>query len=441
MGCFMLHNDDFEQAVIGGLMIDPELLADTRGLISHTDFHSKAWALAFEIMCKLSDANQSVDLWVVADELEKVATRGTWLMDLATLQRNTPSTANLTAYANGVAEYATLRRLHEAGQGVCRTCFDPALQTSEKIARAQQSVLDLMKLKGRKGPKSAKEALSEWYQHLEYCHDSQGGLTGIATGFGDLDEMTHGLHGGELDIIAARPGQGKTVIALNITANLLRAKKRVLFFSLEMQARELIGRLASNMTGTFYRNIQTADLDQAQWSNLTAFVTSVRESGLFVDDDGDVTIADIRARARSQAAKTGVDLVVVDYLQLVNGSGENETIKVGNVSRGLKAMAKELDCPVIALAQLNRGIEQRTDSKPRLSDLRQSGQIEQDADSVMFLHRHDENHTELIVEKLRHGQPGSVWLQPNFHTMRFTPGDMFIGQAQEKKYAKKGVGI
>lgn len=129
----------------------------------------------------------------------------------------------------------------------------------------------------------------------------------------------------------------------------------MLFFSLEMQARELVGRLASNMTGTFYRNIQTADLDDMQWSNLTRFVTNVRESGLFVDDDGDVSIADIRARARSQAAKTGVDLVIVDYLQLVNGTGENETIKVGSVSRGLKAMAKELNCPVIALSQLNRG--------------------------------------------------------------------------------------
>lgn len=436
-----LHNDDFETAVIGGVLIDPELLADVRGVISAGDFRNEACALAFETMCKLADVNQAIDFMVVADELEKVAPRGTWLMDLAQLQRNTPSTANLAAYTNGVAEYSTLRRLHDAGQEVCRTCFDPTLQTSEKIARAQQSVLDLMKLNGRKGPKSAKEALSEWYQHLEYCHESQGGLTGHPTGFSELDKMTHGLHGGELDIIAARPGQGKTVIALNIAATMLRAGHRVLFFSLEMQARELIGRLASNMTGTFYRNIQTADLDQEQWANLTNFVTHVRDSGLFVDDDGDATIADIRARARSQAAKTGVDLVIVDYLQLVNGTGENETIKVGNVSRGLKAMAKELDCPVIALAQLNRGIEQRTDSKPRLSDLRQSGQIEQDADAVMFLHRHDDQHTELVVEKLRHGHPGSVWLRPQFHFMRFTPGEPFVAPVVEKRFAKKGVGI
>lgn len=437
----MLYNEHFETAVIGGLLIDPELFPDVRGMVSAKDFRNEACALAFETMCKLADANQTIDFMVVADELEKVVPRGTWLMDLATLQRNTPSTANLAAYTNGVAEYSTLRRLHDAGQEVCRTCFDPNLQTSEKIARAQQSVLDLMNLKGRKGPKTAKEALSEWYQHLEYCHDSQGGLTGVSTGFVELDDMTHGLHGGELDIIAARPGQGKTVIALNITATMLRAGLRVLFFSLEMQARELIGRLASNMTGTFYRNIQTADLDQNQWSNLTSFVSSVRESGLFVDDDGDLTIADMRARARAQAAKTGVDLVVVDYLQLVSGPGENETIKVGNVSRGLKAMAKELDCPVIALAQLNRSIEQRTDSTPRLSDLRQSGQIEQDADAVMFLHRHDEHHTELIVEKLRHGQPGSVWLRPQFHLMRFVPGEPVVAQVVEKKFAKKGVGI
>lgn len=436
-----LHNEHFEAAVIGGLLIDPGMLSDVRALVNAFDFWHDGCRAVFETMCKLADANQAVDFMLVADELEKNDPRGTWLRELAVIQRNTPSAANLEAYARNVSEYAVLRKLHGAGQEVCRSCFDPALAPGEKIARAQQYVLDLMKLKGRKGPKSAKEALSEWYQHLEYCHESQGGLTGHSTGFAELDEMTHGLHCGELDIIAARPGQGKTVIALNIAATMLRAGLRVLFFSLEMQARELIGRLASNMTGTFYRNIQTADLDQEQWANLTNFVTRVRDSGLFVDDDGDVTIADIRARARSQAAKTGVDLVIVDYLQLVNGSGENETIKVGSVSRGLKAMAKELDCPVIALAQLNRGIEQRTDARPRLSDLRQSGQIEQDADAVMFLHRHDEHHTELVVEKLRHGQPGSVWLSPQFHFMRFMPGQPFMAPVQENKFAKRGVGL
>ncbi len=428
-----LYNLDLEAAVIGGLLIDPQTLADVRALVTPGDFHNETHRAVYAVLCDLADRCVPVDFMVAADELEKTAPRGTWLVDLAVMQRNTPSAANILSYVNGVAEYSTLRKLHDAGQDVCRTCFDPYLATSEKIARAQQNVLDLLNVKGRKGPKSARESLSEWYQHLEYCHESHGGLTGISTGFSALDEMTFGLHGGELDILAARPGNGKTVLALNITAACLRAGLRVLFFSLEMQARELVGRLASNMTGTFYRNLQTADLCQEQWANVTGFVATIRNSGLFVDDDGDVSIADIRARARSQASKTGVDLVIVDYLQLVNGVGENETIKVGSVSRGLKAMAKEMDCPVLALSQLNRGLETRTDPRPKLSDLRQSGQIEQDADMVMFLHRHDEHHTELIVEKLRHGQPGSVWLEPQFHIMRFVPGALFIPEPPQKQ--------
>lgn len=432
-----LFNTDFEQAVIGGLLIEPGYLSDVRALVNASDFYDKGCGAAFEALCKLEDESRQIDFMVLADELEKTAPRGTWLVDLAKLQRNTPSTANLKAYTEGVAEYSTLRKLHDSGQEVCRTCFDPTMTAGEKIARAQQSVLDLLKIKGRKGPKTAKETLQEWFSHLEYCHGAQNGITGITTGNADLDAMTSGLHGGELIILAARPGQGKTVEALNITAAMLRAGLRVLFFSLEMQGRELMGRLASNMTGTFYRNIQTADLDADQWARLTHFVTSTREAGLFIDDDGDVSIADIRARARSQASKTGVDFVVVDYLQLVGGIGENETIKVGSVSRGLKAMAKELDCPVMALSQLNRSIEQRADARPRLSDLRQSGQIEQDADAVMFLHRHHEHHTELIVEKLRHGQPGSVWLEPQFHFMRFVPGQRYVEPIQTNK--KKGL--
>jgi replicative DNA helicase len=424
-----LFNGDFETSVIGGLLIDPHMLADIRAMLTPSDFYDHGCRAVYETICTIADRCAPVDFMTVADDLEKSAPRGTWLADLALLQRNTPSAANIAGYAAGVAEYSTLRKLHNAGQDVCRACFEPSMTTSEKIARAQQSVLDLINVKGRKGPKTAKEALTEWHKHLEYCHDSQGGLTGISTGLEALDEMTFGLHGGELDILAARPGCGKTVLALNISAACLRAGLKVLFFSLEMQARELVGRMASNMTGTFYRNLQTADLCQEQWSRVTNFVATMRDSGLFIDDDGDVSIADIRARARSQASKTGVDLVIVDYLQLVGGVGENETIKVGSVSRGLKAMAKELDCPVIALSQLNRGLESRTDPRPKLSDLRQSGQIEQDADMVMFLHKHDDRHTELIVEKLRHGQPGSVWLEPQFHIMRFIPGKPFIPEA------------
>lgn len=428
-----LYNHDFEGAVIGGLMLEPQLSADINAIVGAGDFHNAAYALAFDVIAKLVDAGKPVDFMVVADECEKLSPRGDWLTQMATVARHTPSTANVLAYAQGVAEYSTLRKLHTAGQDVCRVCFDPALEISEKIARAQQSVLGMMAGMGRKGAKNAKEALTEWYEHLRYCSEADGGLTGISWGLSVLDDMTSGMHGGELLILAARPGQGKTVSAIGIAAEQLRAKRNVMFFSLEMQARELIGRLASAMTGTFYKNIQTADLDAGQWQNLQRFVEWTRNSGLYIDDNGDLTIADIRARARAQAAKGGLDLVIVDYLQLVGGAGENETIKVGSVSRGLKQMAKELDCPVLALSQLNRGMENRPDPRPRLSDLRQSGQIEQDADAVLFLHRHDELHTELIVEKLRHGQPGSVWLEPQFHTMRFVEGRPFIPEQKEQK--------
>lgn len=436
-----LFNANFEQNIIGALLIDSNLFADVSAILSPADFRDDTCAHAFAGIADLVQQGRAVDFVTLADELERLRPAGWWLKFLAEVSRNCPSTANIDEYANSVAQYSTLRKLHAAGQSVCQSCFDPNLQPHEKIARAQQAVLDVIKVKSKRGPKSTRESLRNWLDHLESCAESGGNLTGHSTGFPALDDRTAGLHGGELLVLAARPGQGKTVMALNISGHFIRADKNVLFFSLEMSEKELIGRLASAMTGTYYRNIQTADLDQAQWSMITGFVSEMRDKNIFIDDDGDVNIADIRARARSLARTCRLDLIVVDYLQLVGGTGENETVKVGNVSRGLKQMAKELDCPVLALSQLNRGIESRPDPRPRLSDLRASGAIEQDADAVMFLHGVGESTTELITEKLRHGQPGSDWLEKQFHQCRFIPGREYIppipAEAPPKHYARK----
>lgn len=434
-----LFNHDFESSVIGGLLIDPALLCEVRGILGADDFHTTALATTYATLCKLVDEGVDGDFMVVADCLEKTNPGVEWLSMLATLQRNTPSTANIQTYAKHVAEYSTLRKLFRAGQEVCRLCHEGDLTTQEKISRAQAATLDLIKVRDRRGPKEAKESLSEWLAYLEMCVELGGGITGLPSGFGELDELTSGFHGGELVVVGARPSNGKTAFALNICRTALNLGKTVLVFSLEMQARELIGRMASNATGIFYGKIRGANLERYDWQKVTEYVAHARALPFFIDDQGGLHITDIAARSRAIAAKHKVDLVVVDYIQLAQGEGETETVKIGKVSTGLKNLAKELDCPVLALSQLNREIEKRPEARPRNSDLRGSGQIEQDADTIMFLQPHDELHTELIVSKNRAGKKDSVWLEPRLEFMRFIPGAPFIAPTVEPRKYKRGM--
>jgi replicative DNA helicase len=415
-----LFSLELEQSVIGSILIDPDTLPDIRASVPPESFYSGLERVAYTTIATMSENGSQIDFLTVSNELEKEHPGHDWLTYLATVAKNVPSTANVVTYAHGIRQYHYLRRLYQAGQEVSQAVLvDGSL--SEKVAAAQKAVHRVLELEAGKGPQDSKTVLRQWLAHLETVHANDG-VSGLSSGISDLDDMTHGMKPGELHILAARPGQGKTILALQIGYHCASRSLAVLIFSLEMQARELFSRLASCATGTYYRNLQTGDLDGLQWENITGFVEKASTMNLHIDDRPGLSIDEIRSVARAHRNKHGIHLVIVDYLQLASGTGESDVVRVGSVSKGLKEMAKELDCPVLALSQFNRGVEQRSDGRPKLSDLRSSGQIEQDADVVAMLHRIDDNCTELIVEKNRHGRTGSVWLQPVFDRMQFKPG-------------------
>lgn len=415
-----LYSLELEQSVIGAILIDPDTLPDIRASVPPESFYSGLERVAYTTIATMSENGSQIDFLTVSNELEKNHPGHDWLTYLATVAKNVPSTANVVTYAVAIRQYHYLRRLYQAGQDVSQAVLIDG-NLSEKVAAAQKAVHKVLELEAGKGPQDTKAVLRQWLAHLETVQANDG-VSGLSTGFTELDDMTHGMKPGELHILAARPGQGKTILALQVGYHCASKSLAVLIFSLEMQARELISRLASCATGTYYRNIQTSDLDALQWENISGFVEKAATMNLHIDDRPGLSIDEIRSVARAHRNKHGVDLIIVDYLQLASGTGESDVVRVGSVSKGLKEMAKELDCPVLALSQFNRGVEQRSDGRPKLSDLRSSGQIEQDADVVAMLHRIDEHCTELIVEKNRHGRTGSVWLQPVFDRMRFSPG-------------------
>lgn len=432
-----LYSVDLEHQFIGELLVNPEKLSDVAAHVKPESFYVRQAGVAFEAMLTMLDKSLPIDPLTVAEECEKQSSSGEWSQYLCKLAAHCLMTGNLEAHAARISEHATVRRLLSIMQDACKTCYDTTLEPHEKIARAQQAVLDLVSMKSKRGPKTSKEVLRSWYAHLETRLNAENGLAGISTGFPALDEVIGGLRGGQLIVIAARPKQGKTIMALNIGASVIKQDKSVVVFSLEMPEEQLMDRVASNMTNTFYRNIQTVDFDDAQWSNVASFMAWMAEKPFLIDDDSDVTVSDIRARARAIAAKQPLGLIIVDYLQLVHATGENENIRIGSVATGLKKMAKELDCPVIALAQMNRGVEDRQDKKPILRDLRGSGQIEQDADAVLFLHEVAEGKTELIIGACRHAEKGSVWLDQRFEFMRFAPGLPHTPAQEELRPFKK----
>lgn len=418
-----LFNSDLELAVLGGLLIEPSLCADVAAVMAEDSIYGAQSRMAYATLQAMVLESAQTDFLAVADRLETISPTGDWVRWLAEVMRNTPSAANVASYAARVEEYGVLRKLDAAGRQVCQSCHDPNLSISEKIGRAQQSVMDLIQVKSDRGLQPVKKLLRGWYDHLNSVLNSASGLTGISTGFHPIDAATGGMHGGELLVFAARPKQGKTILAMNIAQAVLDQGKSVAVFSLEMPYTQLLNRMASNAANIPFHLIKDPkEMENLHWSRLTEFFTRTQDQPLLIDDSSDVTLADIRARCRAIKAKGSLDFVVIDYLQLVTAQGENENIRIGSVSTGLKKMAKELNVPVLALAQMNRGVESRTDKRPMLSDLRGSGQIEQDADAVFFLHGAAEGKTELICEASRHSKKESFWLDQYFGFMRFVPG-------------------
>ncbi len=419
---------DAEQAVLGGLMLAPESLDHVGDQLSKEDFYRNDHQLIFEAICDLARKNKPFDVvtlgeWFDASGLAEKIGGSAYLIELAS---TTPSAANISAYADIVREKSVLRRLIQAGTEIVNDGFQPGnVPIKDVLDKAEERVFKIAELgdKGRKDYVSLREAMKDAFQVLQERYESQGSVTGLPTGFLDLDELTAGLQPTDLIILAARPSMGKTALAVNIAEYAaLKSKKAVAIFSMEMSASQLAFRLISSMGRVNAQRLRTGQLEDEDWSRVNSAIRMLSEVKIFIDDTPGLSPVDLRGRARRLKRDHDLGLIVVDYLQLmqVPGMNDNRTNEISEISRSLKGLAKELKVPVLALSQLNRSLESRTDKRPVMSDLRESGGIEQDADVIMFIYRDEvynktdldkKGLAEIIIAKQRNGPTGKVDLR------------------------------
>ncbi len=428
------HNIEAEQSILGGLMLDSEVWDDVASLVDSTDFYRPAHKIIFEAIKALSRKGQNADIVVLSNHLQQIgsmeAIGGTKY--LAELIENTSSTVYLENYAKIVREKSLVRKMITTTQKISEDGLSESFEDVEKyLEKCESDVFNVAQTGSNKvGLTDPTELVELSLKKIEETMSLKGNITGIASGFNDFDEMTAGFHGGELIIIAARPSMGKTALGLNIISHAaLREKKSVAFFSVEMPKEQLMMRILASESKINMSKIRVGQIDDSSWSRLINTAAKLSESKLFINDTSGISPFEIRSIARKQKSKHGLDMIVIDYLQLMSMKQrmESREREVSEISKSLKALSKELDIPVIALAQLNRGVEGRSDRRPMLSDLRESGSIEQDADVIAMIFREDyyerENPTgaaEIIIGKQRNGPTGTVKVKWDPSTGRFT---------------------
>ncbi len=420
------HSVEAEQSVLGGLLLDADAWDRVADIVGESDFYRRDHRLAFAVMRELRERGEPVDVVTVSQRLESNGQLDDvgGLAYLGELARNTPSAANIVAYANIVRDRAVLRELIRVGGEIAGTAFQPEGRgAAELLDEAEQRVFELAERDGRGGTSFApiKDVLGRVMDRIDLLYQRESSITGVSTGFNDLDEKTSGLQSGDLIIVAGRPSMGKTSFAMNIVEHAgIKSEQPVAVFSMEMPAEQLTMRMLSSLGRIDQGRLRTGRLDDDDWPRLTSTLNMLSGTPIFIDDTPALSPAELRARCRRLKREHGLGLVMVDYLQLmqVPGSKENRTAEISEISRGLKALAKELAVPVIALSQLNRSLESRTDKRPVMSDLRESGAIEQDADVILFIYRDevyrddspDKGKAEIIIGKQRNGPIGKVIL-------------------------------
>ena len=417
-----------EQAVLGGLMLAPDAFDRVADQIVDGDFYRRDHQLIYRAIRELAEKNRPYDAvtlgeWFESQGLSEQVAGGAYLVELAS---TTPSAANITAYAEIVRDKAVLRQLIEVGTGIVNDGFQPGGRDSgEILASAEQQVFAIAEAgaRGRTDFVPINKAMSEAFDVLQTRYANGGGVTGLPTGYTEFDEMTAGLQPTDLLILAARPAMGKTTFALNIAEYAaIKTKKAVAVFSMEMSASQLALRLISSNGRVNATRLRTGQLEDEDWSRVSGAIRMLKESKIFIDDTPGLSPELLRAKARRLKREHDLGLVVIDYLQLmaVPGNSENRATEISEISRSLKALAKELNVPVIALSQLNRSLETRTDKRPVMADLRESGAIEQDADVIIFIYRDeyynkesspDKGLAEIIIGKQRNGPTGSIKLK------------------------------
>ena len=437
------QNIEAEQSVLGAMLIDKEAIAKATEILSAEDFYREAHRVIFSAMLEIYDKNEAVDMITVTDILR----RDNKLEDvggiayITSLANVVLTAANVKYHAEIVAEKSVLRQLVKVSTEIAAMGYEANDEVGVLLDTAESRILEISNRKKRADFTPISAVLMDSVQNIEKLLNNKGGLTGIPTGFNDLDKLTSGLHPSDFIILAARPSMGKTALALNIVQNVaLRAHKRVggdprsvAFFSLEMSKEQLVNRMLCAEANIDSQRLRIGEMKEDDWTHLWDACDVMSKAKIYIDDTAGITVMDMRSRARRLKAEHGLDLIVVDYLQLMQGSGKRNTSgdrqqEVSEISRSLKALARELDVPVLALSQLSRGVEARQVKRPMLSDLRESGSLEQDADIVAFLYREDyynpetENkHTELIIAKHRNGPVDTVNL---FFHKQFTK---FVG--------------
>lgn len=428
------HNDEAERVLIGAMLIDPTNTGEVLARVQRDDFFKDHHRLIFDAAVSVFEKTEKLDLLVLADELEKkgVLFKVGGYDYLNELTSGIPRATNIEVYANIVREKSLLRRLATIGQDIAASAMAAEQDAVDAISQAEHALSDL-----REGDQSHDfelfpEVLKQSFQLIQERAELKGELIGLPTGFIDLDRKTSGLQKGDLIIVAARPAMGKTSFCLNLALNAaLRAEAKVAVFSLEMPSSQLTMRLLGSESRVGISDLRSGRLDHSEWDRLAAAMPELSKAQLYIEDSGDINVYLMRAKLKRLQRDQGLDLVVIDYMQLMSGTNrlaqQNRTQEVSEISRGLKVMAKELNVPVIALSQLSRAAEQRSDHRPQLSDLRESGSIEQDADIVCFLYRedyyrkkqHEEVQTvheddyglaELIIAKHRNGPTGTIKL-------------------------------
>ncbi len=420
-----------EAAVLGCMLLD----SDSTGLVierlKEDDFYSIENQLIFKVLCELFDANRPVDHLILRDELsnrgflERI--KGTEY--LVSLSETVPSAANAQYYAEIVRQKAIQRALISTSTGILRDAYDNSSRPAELLDKAERMIFEIAERQTRGEAIDLADIIKEAFDRIEEFHDRKARLTGLATGFSDLDDITSGLQDSELIILAARPSMGKSTLALNIIGNVgIETEKPVVLFTLEMSKQQVAQNMLCSNARVDAHRLRRGLLEKEQWQFLATAAGRLSDAPIFIDDTPSLGILELKAKARRLKARHDIALVVIDYLQLMDAPKmDNRQQEISEISRGLKALARELNVPVLALCQLNRGVEMREGHKPRMSDLRESGALEQDADVVLLLHREEyygetpenKNKADIIVAKQRNGPTGFVPLQFQSNVLRF----------------------
>lgn len=429
----MPNSTEAEQAVIGSMIMDREAIIAASEILTPEDFYQKQFGLIFEALVELCNEGKPADLVVLQDRLKEknAPSEISNLEYVRELLRNTETASNIEYYAGIVKEKSTLRKLIRTAEGIANTCYRADSGIDQILESAEKDMFDILQNNSPSDYTPINEIAVEQLRRIAQAAKNKGGITGVPTGFYALDYMTAGLQPSDFVLVAARPSMGKTAFVLNIAQHVAVSQKMpVLIFSLEMSQGQLFNRLLSLESKVNSQNIRTGRLTEDEWNRIGEGADTVGSSPIYIDDTPGITVGELRSKCRRHKLEHNIKLVIIDYLQLMTSKGRSEgrQQEVSEISRSLKALARELDVPVVALSQLSRAVEQRPNHRPMLSDLRESGSIEQDADVVMFIYREDYYHpeneekrniAEIIIAKQRNGPIGTAELAWNPDFTRF----------------------